>query len=338
MKILFLARLFSPHIGGVEKHVLEIGKRLVKSGHDVTVITESLADSKKEETIEGIRIFRIPVGKNERKKKFRIWSWLIKNKYLIKNADITHCHDVFFWYLPFKLLYPNKKIFTTFHGYESYPLTRKQIWMHRFAEKLSLGNICIGDFIPKWYGTIPTYISYGGITIPRKIGYAINKHTALFIGRLDEQTSILEYNAAYKLIKQKLPKFELTVAGDGPYRSQLDKRIKVLGFVNIPEEHFKECNFAFVSRYLAVLEAMVARKLVFALYDNPIKRDYLQLAPFSKSCIITDSPQELARLVLYYLANPKIAEKKVEKAFNWVKTQTWENMTITYLKLWELKN
>ncbi|KKQ93581.1 MAG: hypothetical protein UT19_C0010G0025, partial [Candidatus Woesebacteria bacterium GW2011_GWB1_39_10b] len=28
MKVLFLTRLYWPHVGGVEKHVYEIGKRL----------------------------------------------------------------------------------------------------------------------------------------------------------------------------------------------------------------------------------------------------------------------------------------------------------------------
>jgi len=37
----FLARRFYPEIGGVEKHCLELGKRLVKKGHELTVITET---------------------------------------------------------------------------------------------------------------------------------------------------------------------------------------------------------------------------------------------------------------------------------------------------------
>ncbi|HEX8932546.1 MAG TPA: glycosyltransferase, partial [Patescibacteria group bacterium] len=43
MKILFLARRFYPDIGGVEKHVLEISKRLAAIGHEVTVVAEGIS-------------------------------------------------------------------------------------------------------------------------------------------------------------------------------------------------------------------------------------------------------------------------------------------------------
>lgn len=49
MKILFFARLFYPHIGGVEKHLFEISTRLTAMGHEVTIVTESLLGEKQHE-------------------------------------------------------------------------------------------------------------------------------------------------------------------------------------------------------------------------------------------------------------------------------------------------
>ena len=43
MNILFLTRLYFPHIGGVERHVEEIGKRLIVKGKGVTVVTTKYA-------------------------------------------------------------------------------------------------------------------------------------------------------------------------------------------------------------------------------------------------------------------------------------------------------
>ena len=40
MTILFFSRLFYPHIGGVEKHVWEIARRLTKKGNRVIVVSE----------------------------------------------------------------------------------------------------------------------------------------------------------------------------------------------------------------------------------------------------------------------------------------------------------
>ncbi|EKD86739.1 MAG: hypothetical protein ACD_37C00161G0001, partial [uncultured bacterium] len=51
MTILFLTRRFSPDIGGVEKHVLEIGKRLVQDNHKLYAVTQSQG---KEKELEGI--------------------------------------------------------------------------------------------------------------------------------------------------------------------------------------------------------------------------------------------------------------------------------------------
>jgi glycosyltransferase involved in cell wall biosynthesis len=104
MNIVFLSRLFYPHIGGVEKHVLEVGKRLVKQGHTVTIITEQLDESvlhKKipsTEIISGMLVYRIDVGENDWFKKFRIWKQIWKLREVINKANIVHCHDVFFWY------------------------------------------------------------------------------------------------------------------------------------------------------------------------------------------------------------------------------------------------
>ncbi len=161
MKILFFTRLFFPHIGGVEKHVLEISKELIKRGHKVTVITEDLDGTSSKEKFDEIDVYRIPVTQTWFKK-FQIWYWLLKNFSLIKDADIIHCHDVFFWYLPFIFL--KKKVYTTFHGYETiYPPHRKAIQIRKLSELLSRGNICIGAFIEKWYGTKADVISYGGV-------------------------------------------------------------------------------------------------------------------------------------------------------------------------------
>lgn len=101
MTILFFARRFYPLIGGVEKHVLEVGKRLVKKGHRVVVITEgekNTNDSNYQSvspsaTIEGVEILRIRVGKEGRLKKFRVWFNLLRHLGVINSADIVHCHN-----------------------------------------------------------------------------------------------------------------------------------------------------------------------------------------------------------------------------------------------------
>src|SRR3989344_872420 len=121
MKIVFLARRFYPDIGGVEKHVYEISKRLIKKGHKVTVITQSEGDK---DELDGIRIVRIDKASKNSSEKLHIWKWMLSNRKLFTEANVVHSHDVFFWYLPLKLLFPSKKSFITFHGYETYPIKK----------------------------------------------------------------------------------------------------------------------------------------------------------------------------------------------------------------------
>ena len=159
MRILFLARLYWPHVGGVEKHVEKITDVLSKK-YQIIIVCEKhdpkLPDYEKN---RGVEIYRI--GKTG---KWNIWKWWLKHLHLIDNADIIHIHDVFFWFLPFRLPYFYKKVYITFHGYEGAdPPTSIQVLWHRVGTKLTRGNICIGDFHKKWYQVKPDFVSYGAI-------------------------------------------------------------------------------------------------------------------------------------------------------------------------------
>ncbi len=331
MKILFLSRRFYPDIGGVENHVLEIGKKLVLKGHKVVVATTSQGKEKK---IEGIEIVRLPKTSNKRE----IWKWFFENRDLIKDSDIVHAHDVYFWYFPFRLFFPFKKSFVTFHGYESYPIKKKTIMIRKLSEYLASGNIIVGDFIKKWYGTKPNYVTYGAVEISNfqfPISNKIKKESAVFIGRLDEQTGILDYAKAVKLIRKEIPQFEFTILGDGKFKAKLQE-YKPLGFKRNPFDYLKNHNFAFVSRYLSILEAIASKRLVFAVFDNPVKEDYLRMSPFAKFIVIENNSSALSKKIIFYLENTKKADKLIEEGYRWVKNQTWDNMVRAYLDLWEI--
>ncbi len=357
--VLFITRLFYPHIGGVEKHVLEVSKLLVKKGHLVTVLTEQYDNLfKKEDKIDGIRIIRINNGKENWFKKFRVWKQIWNHRDLIRSADIVHCHDVFFWYLPFRLLYPSKKVFVTFHGYEGNKIPgRKSRLMHKIAEKLSAGNICVGDFLKKWYGTKPDYVTYGGVEISNLKSQISNKsqiqntrldsakrakYKILFLGRLEEETGIMEYLMALLMLKNIGTKFELTILGDGKLRRKAEDFSRVnkinagfKGFVGKVENYLFEADFIFTSRYLGILEALSYKKFVFAHYNNLIKKDYLEMAPFAKFISVSAGHKQLSLSIEYFLKNEEEREKMINNGYSWVKNKTWDSLVNTYLSLWD---
>ncbi|MDP3987946.1 MAG: glycosyltransferase family 4 protein [Candidatus Levybacteria bacterium] len=357
MKIVFFSRFFYPHIGGVEKHVLEISKRLVKKGYEVIVVTEELTSENssqrlnvlkhlnKGEEVQKIKIVRIQVGRNDWFKKFRIWRELWKYRSLINNADVIHCHDVFYWYLPFRFLSPTKKVFTTFHGYEGNKIPGKRaIIMHKIAEVLSFGNICVGDFLKKWYGTTATYVTYGAVKVQSSTlrFHSGQEFKILYIGRLEEEAGILQYLKALKILSEKF-NFEVTVLGDGSLRKEAGEfckrnnlKVDFKGFVKNVESYLPKADYVFTSRYLGILEAMAAKKPVLAHYNNSIKKDYLEMSPFAKWIVIDHSPDKLAEKFNDSLQNKEKREENINKAYDWVKNQTWEEVLNTYEKLWKL--
>lgn len=345
MNIVFFSRLFYPHIGGVEKHVLKISSILIQKGHNVTVVTEKFDPKlKNQEVYQKIRIHRIPLALNK-KKKYEIWNYLKKNVQIIKKADIVHVHDVFFWYLPFRLIYPHKKVFVTFHGYEGNDIPkRRAVLSHKIAELLSTGNICVGDFLKKWYGTKPDIVTYGGVdgakTIKKKKSFKDKK--ILYIGRLEKEAGIMEYLLLVGEMVREKTKVRLVVIGDGKLREKAEAYTKkhklpivFKGFVKNTQKHLPNADLVFTSRYLGILEALSFRKPVFCIYNNAIKKDYILMSPLKNYICYSDSVQDLKHMLNESIKDPSEINSKTEKGYNWTKAQTWEKLSNQYLKLWK---
>ena len=359
MNILFLTRQFFPHIGGVETHVWEIATRLIKRGHEVTVVSErdcyEYQSLKRSARMAGINDFgsltrqryRKKSEKNRkesRKKKWYIWWWLFRNRKLIERSDLIHCHDVFFWYLPFRFLYPRKPVYTTFHGYETrFPPPKKAILIRKLSELLSWRNICVGDYISKWYGTKPIYVTYGGVEIIPINTNTTNKYQSknkklkiLFIGRLEEDTGLLIYLKTLELLKIKKISFEFEACGDGSLRGEVEQYGMVYGFVKNLDSYINKADLVFSSSYLSILQSLLNKRLVIAAYNNPLKEDYLKMAPFAKWIVIENSPEKLVRKIKYFIRHLEDRMRFVNKAHEWVKDQTWDNVVKLYIRLWKL--
>jgi len=170
MNILFVTANYHPHIGGVEKHVREVSARLAARGHSVTVMTVKhdacYPDHGWDKGVEVVRF---------RKSSKPFVNRLLCNLRFLGNirrflkADVVHYHDMstlWGWGL---VTYPllklfRKKVYITFHGWEGVMPPRKSVVIKRkICEKITDGNICIGSFIEKWYGTKADVISYGGV-------------------------------------------------------------------------------------------------------------------------------------------------------------------------------
>lgn len=337
MKILFLSRLYKPHVGGVEKHLEKISKKL-SDIHQIDIVTELYDENLPlKQTYPEAQIYRIPIGTSEKLKKFLIWKWFLNHFSLLKKSDVIHIHDVWFWILPFFIFFPRKKFFITFHGYEgSKPPGLKQIIWHKVAEWGSAANICIGDFHRRWYRTVPTIVSYGATDANLTTTNTVRKNTLMYLGRLDNDTGILDYLKAVKNIQTKLDIF-----GDGPLLSAAKKfskanRIQVnfFGFIPNADAKISDYPIIYTSRYLGILEALVAKRHVIAHFDSPIKYDYLTMAPFAKYISICCSAAEIEAETKKIMQSPNEYQSRVLQGYNWAKQQTWAKLADQYERLW----
>jgi glycosyltransferase involved in cell wall biosynthesis len=235
-------------------------------------------------------------------------------------------------------------MFITFHGHEGrFPLGRRHLYGRKVAEALTRGNICVGHFLEKWYGTRSNLITYGAVDPPR-LQITPECQSIVFVGRVEEDTGIRIYLQALHLLRQKTSEsWKLYICGDGPLRTWAEEyarehglNVDLLGWVQDPSPWVQRSRFVFSSGYLAMLEAMISRRLVFCVYQNPVKRDYLEMIPDAeKMLVISGHAEGLAGEFERVLRDPNREACLVDKAFRFAERHSWENLADTYLKLYE---
>lgn len=331
MNILFLTRLFHPHIGGVEKHVYKLSQELLKQNHQITIITtqyESSLDLNEE--FDGLTIHRIP--KPASLTKLGVFRWIVGHRQLFDESDVIHAHDVFWWCLPlcFSL---HKPIYTTFHGWEGkFPPTLKAKAWHRLAEKLSQKNICVGDYLRIWYGTKADWVTYGATDQKSLEPGSLDR--ILVLGRLSTDVDIDIVLSGLKLIKNHYPHVKITFLGDGDAAWKASQIGNVLGFKPDIQAPLTQAHWVIASSYLSMLEAMAAGRHVFSVYSNPLKKDYLTGHPMAQYLSIAYTPKTLFEFFNGYYPNKAKSQDLISHAQAWAVKQTWLQLTDGYHKIW----
>jgi glycosyltransferase involved in cell wall biosynthesis len=342
LNILFLTGSFYPSNGGVEKHILKLSEHLINDNHKVTVITYGSKLGNNKFIHNSIEVLLIP-RTWKRFNSLNAFIFFLKNIFKFKNFDLIHVHDYFYfwnWIMPFyfylKIL--NKKIYITFHGWEGcFPPKLGVLIKRKIIEKLADGNICIGDFIAKWYHTNPTIVTYGAVDI--ETNYNLDSENIfLFIGRLSSDTGILNYLNAWKMFDDS-NNFRLYIAGDGELKKDIINFINknkldnvfLLGHVKDIDYYISKSKIILTSGYLGILEAFINKKPVISFYNNPLKKDYLEMIPNSKNLFwIASDDNDLKNL--YTLAlNDK---SKISNAVDFAKKHQWKDLKQLYYKLW----
>lgn len=322
-----------PRLGGVEKVVQRLAHNL--KGNEITIFTEKHDHSSKsrEKVDDWTTVHRFSYPHKKYIGLIYIWKWMWDNRDLISKADLVHIHDVFIWYLPFRFLFPFKPVYMTFHGWEGklpIPLTSKI--QKKLAYYLTNGNICVGKYLERFNSVKASDVTYGGADIPKQHATK-TKNSFVYVGRLTEETGLHLVLQALR----KLKNYSIEFYGDGDLRSKCEKFGKVHGFVEEPATYLANAEVCFAGGYLTTLDALANKCLVCLCYQNDLKKEAFEVAPFAPFVIIENSPDKLAKKIRFLLTNRKEMKKKIEGGYDLVRGMTWEKYTDQYRKLWGMK-
>ena len=231
-------------IGGVQRHIKKVTDEMRSRGHEVS------------------------------------WCYPqdVKMDIAFFNPDIILAHD--FFCFTEGLTIPQ---ITVFHGWEGRcPPHPDVIARRQEVERLSNASVHVGHYIGKWYGQKPDRVIYGGVE-PVNIVPNPNNNTFLYLGRLEPDNSPELF---FQALAQLDFMYELHVCGDGSLRSKLEEfavknNINAVfhGFVNNPDKFIKASDIVFTSGYLSILESYINKRPVISVWQNELKRDYLNLMP-----------------------------------------------------------
>ncbi len=345
-KITHLTKSYYPNKGGVERHVFEVNRGLVKRGEQVNVVTLGGEDLLDHEIINGVNVYRIPLIENQNKWQYKlhIWRWMWEHRDLFLDSDVIQVHDVFWWILPLYVLIWSKA-YTTFHGWEgTYPVPIKNKLQRWIWAKLSRRTMHIGDWIREFYWDSPDVVRYGGAKKPEvaskqrveskrdpsiTVGMTTQSSQLVFIGRLEIENDIEVYLKLVERVKKQLPNVTILWVGDGSYRSECEKLGFVTGMVEDVNQYLETADIVLASSYLSIIEAQAMGKVVVAAYSHELKKRYLETYP-GKGLIIGSTVDELVSRIYEHLNYQlPIANYQLSKKL------TWEYVVEGYYYLWQ---
>lgn len=336
MKILFLSRLFYPHIGGVEKHVEKVSLQLIKNGYSVTILTEQYEGSLNiKDSHENIPIVRIP--RDVLDSKWKMWSWILKHKTFFQQFDVIHIHDVFWWVTPLIALGSKIPMYMTFHGWEgTYPIPlNAKVWK-KAAALYTKENICVGNFIEKWYDIKADKITFGATDQQPLIDG--DKDRIVVLGRISHDNDLPLVIESLKKLKEAYPQLKIRFLGDGDYALEAEKVGKVLGFKEDITEDLQQARWVITSSYLSIIDSLASGRYVFSFYTNPLKKDYLFTFPANEQLSIVDNQSDFISQFSRVYEDKKAIDEKIKKGQAWALQQTWENVTQMYVDMWTKDN
>jgi len=252
-RILIFAAYFHPHVGGYEKIVYELSRRLVQKGYELDILTCNTEKAPAYEELDGIHIYRLPCW-NALNSLYPIpkpcpTSFRILRRLLRKNYDFINTQTRFFITSFLGLIFAKLKktpLVHTEHGARHSTVPNKIVDLISRAYDHSIGallaksarrNIGVSEAACEFLrhlGATNAQVIYNGIdttifkkkediNYKQKLGIRNDAVAITFVGRLIYAKGVQDLIFAFSRIKDTAPNAKLLIVGDGPYRTELEK-------------------------------------------------------------------------------------------------------------------
>jgi glycosyltransferase involved in cell wall biosynthesis len=252
--MLFVAPRYYPHVGGVEYVVKSVAERLVKKGHDVTVLCgRSSIDNPVEEWINGVHVYRWPAwaprdAYHIPRMRDTLKSWLLN---AVKGCDVVHFHSIHSVLTIHSLnVLKNceaRKVLTPYYHGTGHTVFRRLLWRGwRSHVKGALRSVHAVHTVSRLEGQlIKRDFKLNALPIENGVDEWILKlswspsNYVMYSGRIERYKNIHRLANIVKILNTKFPmNLELKVFGSGPFTDHLNRHLMNMGMehrVNSPQ-------------------------------------------------------------------------------------------------------
>jgi len=221
-----------PQAGGAEVHLREVGRRLVKMGHEVTLLSERFNGCSEEEVVDGINVKRIgskysihlaaPLFVRKKAKEYDVvvddiahavpwYSSLVTDKPVV--GIVHHVHQKV---IPLEVAFPLSL------AVKAAEKTIKHFYKNIIAvSKATVEDLKNSLDVPENRISLIYYGVDHETYKPNPETEKFDEPTILWLGRIKKYKNLDHLLMAFSLIKKKLPNARLMIAGSGNYERNI---------------------------------------------------------------------------------------------------------------------
>ena len=360
LRVLMVTPRYFPYMGGLETHVHEAGRHLVRNGVYVTLLTTEPhghpTPLPKEEVVEGMRIIRVRAWPPERD------YYIAPEIYSVIGHggwDLVHCQGCHTFVPPMAMLAAKKAklpYIVTFHtgGHSSrFRNGIRAIQWRLLRPLLASASKLIGvsrfeaDYFRTLLGLPTTLFSVipPPSTLPRLAhlpSRAPAQSLIISVGRLERYKGHQRLITALPKLRERRPDAKLLILGAGPYEAALRKLVQKVGVTEHVEiravsgserqvmaEILSQATLvALLSEYEAhpavVEEALALGRPVLVANTSGMRE--LAEQQFARAIPLNSTPEEIATAALHQIEEPLVPTQ--------LALPTWEDCTQKLLTIY----